>query len=430
MPIKILATADIHMGKRSTHFEAGRREASTVNTWNAMVDKAIESAVDFVVLPGDVVDRENRYFEALGPLQSGLERLAGKGIHVLLTAGNHDHDVLPDLLRQIDHPNVRLLGARGQWESWETEVRGMPIRFLGWSFPNTHHRSDPMFSFPGYPDRPELVTVGLLHGDHGNPASTYAPIDPAKLVRQEVDVWVLGHIHKSFVHRQDGPMVFYPGSPHAMSPKEDGPHGPVLLEIEGRGSIAHKAMPMSPILYETLAMDLSGRESPADARDQVMVRIREHGQESQISQQGLARIVYDLELTVDRRQLDEWEDWKREITAMDGMITGGCGYSVRKAAVYGKVTASELEEVAKEPTDAGELAKALIALERGGDNPLLTALRQAWAKEYKQHRMQSIYQPLWDRMGATDLETDRTMNEHLRQQGMRLLDKLLKQRRP
>jgi hypothetical protein len=287
-----------------------------------------------------------------------------------------------------------------------------------------------MHTFPGYPERPVQVTVGLLHGDHGTPASAYAPIDPANLVRREVDVWVLGHIHKPLVHREKGPMVFYPGSPHAMSPKEDGPHGPVLLEIEGRDSIVRRVMPMSPILYETLSMDLTAKEMASDARLEVMDRIREHGQDSRISQQGLTRIVYDLELTVDRRQLHEWEDWRREITALDGTLSGGCSYALRKANVYGKVAASELEEVAKEPTDAGELAKALIALDTGGKNPLIETLRNDWFVKYKKLRANTIYLSLRDRMDASYVSAEQAMNEHLRRQGMRLLDKLLKQRNP
>jgi hypothetical protein len=177
-------------------------------------------------------------------------------------------------------------------------------------------------------------------------------------------------------------------------------------------------------------MDLTAKEMASDARLEVMDRIREHGQDSRISQQGLTRIVYDLELTVDRRQLHEWEDWRREITALDGTLSGGCSYALRKANVYGKVAASELEEVAKEPTDAGELAKALIALDTGGKNPLIETLRNDWFVKYKKLRANTIYLSLRDRMDASYVSAEQAMNEHLRRQGMRLLDKLLKQRNP
>ncbi|HYW95118.1 MAG TPA: metallophosphoesterase, partial [Bacteroidales bacterium] len=95
MAMKILATSDLHLGKRSSEVPLTEKESSTRYTWEQIVDGCLNQAVDVVLLAGDIVDRDNRFFEAVGPLQAGLEKLDRAGITVIITAGNHDYDVLP-----------------------------------------------------------------------------------------------------------------------------------------------------------------------------------------------------------------------------------------------------------------------------------------------------------------------------------------------
>jgi DNA repair exonuclease SbcCD nuclease subunit len=78
MPIKILATADLHLGKSSA--DVSGLHASTKYTWQKIIDYCIHNQIDVLVLCGDIVDWDNRYFEAIGPLQKGFEDLYKHGI--------------------------------------------------------------------------------------------------------------------------------------------------------------------------------------------------------------------------------------------------------------------------------------------------------------------------------------------------------------
>ena len=51
------------------------RDVSPAAVWESVVRAAVEQSVDAVVLAGDIIDRGNRYFESIGPLERGLRKL-------------------------------------------------------------------------------------------------------------------------------------------------------------------------------------------------------------------------------------------------------------------------------------------------------------------------------------------------------------------
>ena len=116
MAIKILATGDLHLGKRSSGIPENPEESSTKFTWNRIVDWSIKNEIDLLLLTGDIIDQDNRYYEAIGPLQAGFEKLNQANITVYMIAGNHDFDVLPEIVRPDRYNNVYLLGFNGKWE--------------------------------------------------------------------------------------------------------------------------------------------------------------------------------------------------------------------------------------------------------------------------------------------------------------------------
>ena len=60
MSTKILATADIHVGRRPSKVpdEEDARRFSSARIWEAIVDRAIAEEVDLVALSGDVIDHD------------------------------------------------------------------------------------------------------------------------------------------------------------------------------------------------------------------------------------------------------------------------------------------------------------------------------------------------------------------------------------
>lgn len=199
MALQVLVTGDIHVDLTSTRLPATFpvEFARAVNGWQAVVDSAIAHRCDLLILTGDIVDQDNKFWEAIGPLASGIHRLVEHDIRTVAVSGNHDHDVLPRLADQFAGSGAfRLLGRDGQWERYSVDVAGQAVLHIdGWSFPNQYVDFDPVEAYPAT-DGDGIPVVGIVHGDLDAPGSRYAPLSLARLRQQRVDGWVLGHIHK------------------------------------------------------------------------------------------------------------------------------------------------------------------------------------------------------------------------------------------
>src|SRR5690554_238804 len=88
--VRVLCAGDLHIGRRSSKLPESYSSADhgCAGAWDAIVDAALAKKVDVVALSGDLVDRANRYFEAIGPLERGLRQLAEQGIDTYAVAGN------------------------------------------------------------------------------------------------------------------------------------------------------------------------------------------------------------------------------------------------------------------------------------------------------------------------------------------------------
>ena len=245
--MKILACADIHMGRKPEFAQSGH------SSWDAIVEKALSLAVDVVVLAGDVVEQEKAWLSVYGPLLKGLQTLKEAGIRVVGVGGNHDWNIFPSLVQDSDA--ITILGLGGKWESLDIGC----VRFLGWSFPSSHEKENPLKKFPSDLLNPSLIHLGLLHADYGTALSAYAPVQEQDLIRSKVELWMLGHIHKRGKVGQA--QAYYCGSPYALDVNEMGEHGVYLLETEGDLHFKPPLfIPLCPYRYETFTDDVSGIE--------------------------------------------------------------------------------------------------------------------------------------------------------------------------
>lgn len=391
MPFRVLVTGDIHIGRTSTRLpeSISGEAARAVNGWHAVVEHAVSGAFDLLVLTGDVTDQDNRFWEAIGPLEQGIHRLGRHGIHTVAVSGNHDYDALPRLADHLETSHAfTLLGRGGRWERYTAEVDGRPVLHIdGWSFPGEVVETDPVASY-----RPQAAdgvpVLGVVHGDLDVPASRYAPLSRALLLQQEVDGWLLGHIHKPEVVIEGPPFILYPGSPQALDFGEPGVHGAWGLEVDARHVTLPVRHPLSAVRYEEIEVELTEDVEDEDGLDRIVYaalgeaekRCREESGEILQSLSVRLRLtgrspLFDR-LSGERKRLgDRW----RQLSDYTGSLAG---LAVRVDDVRSELLpAVELKALARGASPLAVAARFLVELESNPEAPETQELLDAAARQ-------------------------------------------------
>jgi DNA repair exonuclease SbcCD nuclease subunit len=271
----LLCTGDIHMGRRPGALpEPHQSSASANQTWRDLVEFALQRSPETLLLTGDIIDRENKYYEALGPLEEGIRRLGKAGIKVVAVSGNHDFDVLPRLVGNLEESTFELLGEGGEWERTTVEREGEPLLHIdGWSYPARRPQQNPIDDYDLEP-RNDAPVLGLLHAQLGDLSSPYAHADLPDLRATHLDAWCLGHEHGPEPYESPSqPTVLYQGCPQGLDPTETGKHGPWTLEISRSGGVELEQHGLATVRFERLSIDASGLEDMSDVEASVLETI-------------------------------------------------------------------------------------------------------------------------------------------------------------
>ncbi len=424
--MRVLCTGDLHIGRRSTRLPASvaAATASCASAWSAIVDHAIDQGVDVVAISGDLVDQTNRFYESLGPLERGLRRLRDASIPVVAVAGNHDHDVLPELARVLPPGCLTLLGVGGTWERLTIKrPGGERLHVDGWSFPRQHVTASPLVSHVPR-ESPDAPVLGLLHADLDAPASLYAPVSLAELRRAGGDLWLLGHVHAGHV-RDDGtgPCVLYPGSPHPMDPGEPGAHGVWIVQLTRgqRPSVQH--VPLACVRYDAIDVDLTDVEHVGDARLLIVDGVRSAAERMFAEAGRLRHLSLRVRLT-GRCSLHRVLDAELGRLADDLQLDVGAGSAYVELVENGTRPRRDLEQIAAGNDAPAVIARVLRDLERADGLTAHPALERALREAASAVRTARAFESL-----ATDdaVTGDAAMRAAMSRQASFLLDELLSQ---
>jgi exonuclease SbcD len=427
--MRILCAGDLHLGRRSSRLPEGvdARAHSAAAAWSALVELAIDQRVDLVALSGDLVDRANRYFEAFGPLERGIRRLAEARIHVAAVAGNHDFDVLPKLAPSLGK-TFHLLGAGGRWQAVTVPRHdGKPaLHIVGWSFPedgNGHVRTSPMAGFPALPND-GVPLLGLLHADLDQPQSPYAPVRSDELRATPVSFWLLGHVHVPRLHPQPGAApLLYPGSPQALDPGETGAHGAWMVELApGRLPVARQVA-LSTVRYDVVEVDITETSDLHEADRRVAESVRAHVQ--RVAEEGCGPLRHlgcrvrltgrtPLHHALERRMRDRLSDLEAEHGEVRGCV---------ERLDVATWPAADLRALAATPDAPGVLARLVLGMDAGtldaGQERLMAELSARAADVHRARPYQALADPA---------PAPQELRALARRQALLLLDTLLAQK--
>ncbi len=420
MPVtRLLAIGDVHLGRQSRRLPSAL-DGTALGPAAALrlaVETALARDVRALLLAGDIVDGDGDLYHALGVLTDLLAPLRAQGVDVIAVAGNHDHAVLPRLVRAV--PGVRVLGAGGSWETATVGGPGGPVRVLGWSFPAQHHPHSPAADLARLDEGPPAL--GLLHADLDAASGRYAPVTRGELEAAGPCRWLLGHVHTPSLDPATGEPG-YLGSLVGLDPTEVGPRGPWLVEVDGR-QVALRFLPQAPLRWDRLDVAVDDAASP---RDELPALITEAMQAFVAERQE--QLVSTSALGLRLRLTGRTADLRALCAAADAFMTeppvlrldeGLQGFVDRIDVDANPL--HDLAALAERDDPPGLLARELLALRAGRAVDLQREARQA----LQQVDGGSSYRSL-GAAGLAAAPDDDTLAAALMQSGYLILDELLR----
>lgn len=254
LAIRFIHTADLHLdspfkGMTGLPVEALQQlRESTFTAFTNLINYALETKPDFIIIVGDIYDGDDRSLRAQLKFQDGMKKLHEADIPVFISYGNHDH--LSGRWTRFELPqNVHVFGA--EVRQAEIKVRGQDIVIHGFSYEERHIREPMIEHFP-IVESQEAFHIGMLHGSIAGDAThaVYAPFTKEALLAKGYDYWGLGHIHlRQQLHTE--PPIVYPGNIQGRHRNEQGWKG--FYDVQLSKSAAELTfIPTSAIVFEQL----------------------------------------------------------------------------------------------------------------------------------------------------------------------------------
>lgn len=257
--MKFIHTADLHLDSPlrglSAYADAPaeRLRTATRDAFQNLVTQAIDEAVDFMVIAGDVYDGDWKDFNTGLFFVRQMGRLRHAGIAVYLLYGNHDAD--SEMTRGLELPdNVHVFSSR---KAETFRIANQKVALHGRSFKVAATTENLL---PGYPEPVAgCLNIGVLHTAlEGNAEhARYAPCSVAELQAKGYQYWALGHVHAHWVLRGDEVTIAYPGNLQGRHIREPGARGALLVSAEGDRITGIERLEVDVLRWHALEVDIS-----------------------------------------------------------------------------------------------------------------------------------------------------------------------------
>jgi exonuclease SbcD len=263
-PFRFLHAADLHLEEPvcglsdiPQHLEEALLEAP----WRAarrLVDTAVEEAVDFVLLSGDVIDAAVAGPSGVVRWRRELERLAEHRIAVYWAAGSVDLQSNWPAAARLPAGVHRFIPGRPQEVThWRDEAPLAIVQGAG---------GDSRAAVRAAEFRPEpsgLFTIALVPGI----------ADAEGLAARGIHYWALGGEHARRTLSASPQVAHYPGTPQGRSPREAGPHGFTLVSVDESGTAHPRFVAADAVRWHVERIELVPSATGRELADQLEQRL-------------------------------------------------------------------------------------------------------------------------------------------------------------
>lgn len=257
--MKFIHAADIHLDSPLTGLASypgvpvDLLRAATRDAFTNLVDIAIEEAVDFVIIAGDLYDGSWKDYNTGVHFCHEMGRLNKGDIPVYLLFGNHDAE--SEMTKKLAlPPNVHQFDSR---KATTFSIEALRVVLHGRSFKDKATTDNLV---PSYPDAiAGWLNIGVLHTAlEGNAKhANYAPCSIAELSAKGYNYWALGHVHDYAVIQQDPCWVVYPGNLQGRHIRETGVKGALIVSADETGILSVERLIADVLRWHVVDVDVS-----------------------------------------------------------------------------------------------------------------------------------------------------------------------------
>ena len=267
--IRILHTADTHLGYRQYHNEVRRQDF--FKAFETVIKDAVDMQVDAVVHAGDFFDSRNPTLEDLLDTMNILSRLRIANIPFFGIVGNHESKQSTQWLDLFEEMGLAIrLGKKPQLVG-DVAIYGID------SVPKS---KIPLYDYSGFeiPESlPEDCRKLLVMHQIVQPLP-FADWDCAEVLANlpfKVDAILLGDYHEYEKKKEGETWIIYSGSTERNSASEKEPRSYSIITLSGDGlEISRRTIPTRDFIFITAKLD--GEENPYE---QIFSTVNEHLEE-------------------------------------------------------------------------------------------------------------------------------------------------------
>lgn len=421
--MRFLCASNLHLRRRISgipgHLLIDPHRLSTSAAWEHLVETAVRQEVDAVLLGGNVIDRENRQFEPLGPLEQGMTTLHEHDIPVIALSGNHDVDTLGRFASRIGDDAFQVLDA-DRWDRVTVNNTGTVIGRSAWG---SNGSSSLLAGMPGKSNEPTVVLLHASLTDGHAPEHTFQPIRIADIEESPFSLWILGHQREPDMMRAGNTVVIEPGAICPSGPAETGPHGVWIVDTNDAAN--SRLLPVSPVQFEDVDIDLSTTGSLEEIENTIIRSL--HATLAHVVQADalghLICVLCAVHLTGSTDHHHELPELTRALASTINIQRQGVAVAITSIDIDTRPDI-ELSPLLGRADPVGELARLLTSLDADDPSPAHDALIQRTV-----NRLQAVHRARVFASVADDPEPDvedaRTI---LRRESWNVLDALVRQR--
>lgn len=261
-PIKFIHAADIHLGSmlnvsdENITNEFNIFKHGVYEAFKTIIDYAIMYKVDFLLISGDLYDRDSISIRANNFFIHQCERLLRENIKVFIIAGNHDSFISKKELFAIPS-NVFICESESisQFEV-RNDKSEVIARICGQSY---RGKADSRKMYSHYnPPKDGIYNIALLHTEMESKSLNYVPCSLDNLkANEKIDYWALGHIHKANVLNAEKPTIAFSGVIQGRDIGENGMKGCILVDVSEVGHTKLTFLPTTTIMWDKIEVNIN-----------------------------------------------------------------------------------------------------------------------------------------------------------------------------